>query len=493
MKRYECPRCGAGVRPTDTQCGRCGAVLSEDEPATLIEKVPSIVLEDLVTEREIPVKVGDSDHLSASRFQKILESRERELKLKERELEEKEKRLLEAMEQLEKDMLALEETAKRIEEEEMMLKEREKALRERETELQKLSRSLEAFNEVLSQIQKATGKESVSASDIEKLIAVYKDFKQALDSERKIIRQEVMDELKDRFEELNLLKDQFKAARKALEELPKSSASKKREDIAMMGNLIGDLYKELDSQIGAGSEIQGNDESISTGIAELDNILAGGIPRGHVILVSGVAGAMKTSLVYSIMYNSALKEGRKGLYFSLEQSRESILRQMEKMGMVREKVLDNLMVVDMIELRKTMKDEPGDWRKILMKFVEEVVETKKLDFFALDSLESFKALSEFAFTREDLAELFDWFRSLDLTTLLITGLPIDSLVNSREGELYLADGVLELQMKEIGDQRVQRWIRCVKMRGVNVDPRYYLLKFENGAFHLQPLVVGLTQ
>ena len=34
-------------------------------------------------------------------------------------------------------------------------------------------------------------------------------------------------------------------------------------------------------------------------------------------------------------------------------------------------------------------------------------------------------------------------------------------------------------MKEMGDSRVQRWIRCVKMRGANVDTRYYSM-FHNG-------------
>lgn len=493
MKRYECPRCGAGVRPTDTQCGRCGAILNEEEPAASLENVSSIVLEDLVNEREIPVRMGDSDYVTTSRFHRVLELKEQELQQKEKELEEKENRLMEAMEQLERDMLALEETAKRLEEEEMLLREREEALRERETELEKMTRFLEVFKEILSQFQEATGKEEINATDIEKLIEIQKDFRRALDSERKIIRQEVLTELKDRFEELNLLKDQFKAARRALEEITRSSVSRKKEDGAVMGNLIKELFKELDSQIGAVPDIQGREELISTGIDELDNILAGGIPRGHIILVSGIAGAMKTSLVYSIMYHSALKEGYKGLYFSLEQSRDSIIRQMARMGMSREEVLDDLMVVDMIELRKTMKDEPGDWRKILMRFVEKVIEDRKLDIFTLDSLESFKALSEFAFTREDLADLFEWFRSLDLTTFLITELPIDTLVDSKEGELYLADGALELRMKETDDQRVQRWIRCVKMRGVDVDPRYYLLKFENGAFRLQPIVAGLSQ
>ena len=41
---------------------------------------------------------------------------------------------------------------------------------------------------------------------------------------------------------------------------------------------------------------------IKTYIEGFDEILDGGIPEGHVVLVCGTPGTMKTSLTYSIMY-----------------------------------------------------------------------------------------------------------------------------------------------------------------------------------------------
>jgi len=57
--------------------------------------------------------------------------------------------------------------------------------------------------------------------------------------------------------------------------------------------------------------------------------------------------------------------------------------------------------------------------------------------------------------------------------LIITEKPIEVLDRSKEGETYLADGVIELLLREFDDAKVYRWLRCVKMRGLQNDSRYY--------------------
>ncbi|TLZ91073.1 MAG: KaiC domain-containing protein, partial [Methanobacteriota archaeon] len=47
-------------------------------------------------------------------------------------------------------------------------------------------------------------------------------------------------------------------------------------------------------------------------------VLRGGIPQGHVILIRGASGTMKSSLAYYVLYHNAL-EGTPGLYVTLEQ------------------------------------------------------------------------------------------------------------------------------------------------------------------------------
>ena len=63
------------------------------------------------------------------------------------------------------------------------------------------------------------------------------------------------------------------------------------------------------------------DERLKTYIEGFDKVLEGGIPRGHIVLVTGTPGTMKSSLSYYILYNQVKKNDITGVYVTLEQSR----------------------------------------------------------------------------------------------------------------------------------------------------------------------------
>jgi circadian clock protein KaiC len=74
-------------------------------------------------------------------------------------------------------------------------------------------------------------------------------------------------------------------------------------------------------------------ERVSTGIAELDDMLGGkGFFCGSSILVSGPAGSGKSSLAASFV-NAACRRGEKSLYFAFEESPSQILRNMGSVGL----------------------------------------------------------------------------------------------------------------------------------------------------------------
>ena len=192
---------------------------------------------------------------------------------------------------------------------------------------------------------------------------------------------------------------------------------------------------------------------------------------------------MKSTLTYTILHRSAVN-GTPGLYLSVEQSRKSILRQMGRMGMPEADTAGRLRVMDMRELRKEMADHAGNWRELIMGYVQKEQDTFGFKVFALDSLESFKALTEHCFSRQDLKDLFDWFKSLDITVLVISENISDEYDEAEQGEAYLSDGIMEMRMREMTDSRVQRWVRCVKMRGANADNRYYSMFHDGKEFNL---------
>ena len=68
-----------------------------------------------------------------------------------------------------------------------------------------------------------------------------------------------------------------------------------------------------------------------TGIAGLDEMLGGGIPRGHVVLVTGLPGTGKTCLALQFLL-AGVKQGEKGIFLSLEEDGAALVRGVEDMA-----------------------------------------------------------------------------------------------------------------------------------------------------------------
>ena len=84
------------------------------------------------------------------------------------------------------------------------------------------------------------------------------------------------------------------------------------------------------SALGLGHKVY--NERISTGVGDLDEMLAGGgFHRGSSILVSGVAGSGKSTLAASFV-DAACKNGEKAAYFSFEESADQTVRNMRSVG-----------------------------------------------------------------------------------------------------------------------------------------------------------------
>jgi circadian clock protein KaiC len=69
-----------------------------------------------------------------------------------------------------------------------------------------------------------------------------------------------------------------------------------------------------------------------TGIKGLDVILNGGVPRGHVVVVTGGPGTGKTTLGLEFVYRGAREFGEPGLIITFEVSAERIIADAETLG-----------------------------------------------------------------------------------------------------------------------------------------------------------------
>ncbi len=228
---------------------------------------------------------------------------------------------------------------------------------------------------------------------------------------------------------------------------------------------------------------------IQTFIRGFDDALDGGIPEGHVILVVGEPGTMKSSLTYSILYNNAKEEGTKGLYISLEQSRQSLLDHMEGLGFDLGVVEDKVHLLDLGLIRKNLK-MLGDqtWMHVFKMYAENLKNSTDYQILILDSLPVLELLASFEDPRQELFHFFEWLRELNITTFLITEMGQESRRYAKHDEDFLADGILHLKMEMVDDVNVQRRLRCVKMRSANHQMNFFTLLFNDGQFQTTKVI-----
>ncbi len=225
------------------------------------------------------------------------------------------------------------------------------------------------------------------------------------------------------------------------------------------------------------------EERVKTYIEGLDEKLQGGIPAGSVVLLVGEPGTMKSSVAFNILFNNAKVKGASGLYVTLEQGSKSLSKHMSGLGMDPSEISDKLEIVDIGLIRKKLTQlKEQSWVQVFKMYTRNLKETSDYGLLVIDSLPVLEVLAKFENPREELFQLFEWLRDLDVTTILISEMNPNSKAYADNGEDFLADGIIYLRMMEAGDVSVQRHIRVVKMRSTDHSTDYHSLLFDDRKF-----------
>jgi circadian clock protein KaiC len=206
-----------------------------------------------------------------------------------------------------------------------------------------------------------------------------------------------------------------------------------------------------------------------TGISGLDQILAGGLPRGRVTLVAGAAGAGKTLLGMNFLVAGARKYGEPGVLMTFEESAAKVALNVRSLGFdIDELVRTGQLVVLAFRVDPSEIIHAGvfDFEPIFA-ILDDAIKQVGAKRVVLDTIEViFGAFGNDTIVRSELIRLVRWLDDRGVTVLL-TG---ERGSQGGEGltrhgiEEYVTDCVLVLDHRVNAEISTRR-LRVVKYRG----------------------------
>jgi circadian clock protein KaiC len=234
---------------------------------------------------------------------------------------------------------------------------------------------------------------------------------------------------------------------------------------------------------------QSSPPRVLTGIEGLDDILAGGLPRGQLYLLQGDPGVGKTTAALQFLLHGGGK-GEPGIYVTLSETKMELESIASSHGW-------SLKGITIYELPVAEQTAQGDYTLFHPSEVElnqttqgvlEVVEEVKPARMVFDSLSELRLLARDALRyRRQVLALKHFFVGRDCTVLLLddrSSGPSDLQLES------IAHGVLDLEQlaPEYGSDR--RRIRVKKLRGVGFRTGYHDFRIVAGGLVVFPRLVA---
>ncbi len=227
----------------------------------------------------------------------------------------------------------------------------------------------------------------------------------------------------------------------------------------------------------------------STGVAGLDNVLSGGLPRNRLYVIEGDPGVGKTTLALQFLLEGAA-QGERVLYVTLSETSQELHEVAESHGWS----LDGVDLLELGSLAELLQDEaeytvyhPSDVELgETTKRVRAEVERLQPSRVALDSVSELKILSQTsARYRREVLGLKQFFAGRQCTVVVLD----DHTTPDGEKQLQsICHGVIRLrrETREYGDTR--RQIHVVKMRGVTFRDGMHDYIIRSGGIEVYPRI-----
>ena len=231
-----------------------------------------------------------------------------------------------------------------------------------------------------------------------------------------------------------------------------------------------------------------------TGIAGLDEITLGGLPKGRPTLVCGSAGCGKTLLAMEFLIRGATQYGEPGAYITFEETAEELAQNVRSLGFdVETLVKENKVAFDYVHVERREIEETGDYDLeglfLRLGLAIDSVGAKRV---VLDTIESlFSGFSNMAVLRSELRRLFRWLKDKGVTAV-ITGERGQGTLTRQGLEEYVSDCVILLDHR-VQEQISTRRLRIVKYRGTSHGTNEYPFLIDEQGISVLPITsLGLN-
>jgi len=234
-------------------------------------------------------------------------------------------------------------------------------------------------------------------------------------------------------------------------------------------------------------------EKCPTGIPGLDQITAGGLPRGRTTLVCGGSGSGKTLLAMEFLVKGAVDHDEPGVFMCFEESARGLAQNVASLGFDLQALADQKkLVIDQVHVERSELEESGAYDLegmfIRLGYAIDSIGAKRV---VLDTIEVlFGTLPDLDILRAELRRLFRWLEDRGVTAIVTGERGAASL--TRHGlEEYVSDCVILLDQR-VEDAIATRRLRIVKYRGSAHGTNEYPFLLDERGFTVMPLTaIGL--
>ena len=234
-----------------------------------------------------------------------------------------------------------------------------------------------------------------------------------------------------------------------------------------------------------------DDRPVPSGIAGLDEILAGGFSRGSVHLVEGAPGTGKTTLGLQFLLDGR-ERGERGLYVTLSETKRELMRSARTHGWS----LDGIDIFELVPPELTLDPEQeqtlvyasdlelGETVAMVRKEVERV----KPDRVIFDSVSEIRLLSQGSLRyRRQVLALKNFLSLQNCTTLFLD----DLTQQAEETSLHsMVHGVVRLHQMALQFGGDRRRLQISKLRGREYKGGFHDFVIRKGGLRVFPRLIA---